>query len=459
MKQQGMLQGQIDKAKLVLPVSATPATLSARAALAIEADILAGRLAPAQPPRHHRDGGALRRRRHALARGAVAAGRARARPRRGPSRLSRDADLARRSRRHRADPAGDRARGAAACDGARRRGLGGRHSRRPPQAQARRRRRPARLSRRRRRLRRAAQGLPRLADRRLRLAAPARRARPALRRSLSLPPADDGLLSDPRRIPGRATSDWPNSSSPAPSRRRRRWSATSPRRWRWSIRSAPRECAADRVPRRAARLRRPTRARRPQLRDGARRDPLSRRPQRLRQDDGLARRRRPRLADLRRGELRRRARSKARAATSRWCSRITRRRCCPGARRKAMSRWRWRRWAARAASAQSPHRRAARTRRPERPEPQISEPDVGRHAAAAANRALSRAGSGRADDGRAVRRARRHDAPGPAGPDAGDRPRDRRDDPVRHPRSRRGDLSRRPRDRARSRIPAASASS
>ena len=73
----------------------------------------------------------------------------------------------------------DRARGAAARDGARRRRLGGRHPRRPAPAQARRRAGPARLSRGRRRLRRAAQGVPRRADRRLRLAAPDRRAEPS----------------------------------------------------------------------------------------------------------------------------------------------------------------------------------------------------------------------------------------------------------------------------------------
>ena len=44
---------------------------------------------------------------------------------------------------------------------------------------------------------------------------------------------------------------------------------------------------------------------------------------------------------------------------------------------------------------------------------QISVADVGRHAAATADRPLSGAGAGRADDGRAVRRARRDDAPEP----------------------------------------------
>ena len=62
-----------------------------------------------------------------------------------------------------------------------------------------------------------------------------------------------------------------------------------------------------------------------------------------------------------------------------------------------------------------PHRGIAAHRRPARPRRQISVGNVRRHAAAPADRPLPGAGAEDAADGRAVRRARRDDAAGPAG--------------------------------------------
>ena len=98
-------------------------------------------------------------------------------------------------------------------------------------------------------------------------------------------------------------------------------------------------------------------------------------------------------------------------------------------------------------AARRPHRGIAAQGRPARPRRQISGRDVRRHAAAPADRALPRAGAEGAADGRAVRRARRHDAAGPAGRGAVAGARQRRHRDLRHARSRRGDLSRRPRHR------------
>ena len=86
----------------------------------------------------------------------------------------------------------------------------------------------------------------------------------------------------------------------------------------------------------------------------------------------------------------------------------------------------------------------------------IPERAVGRHAAAAADRALSRAAAAGAADGRAVRRARCDDAPNAAGRSALDRRGKRRDGVLRHARSRRGGVSRQSRDRPACRIRAAS---
>ena len=103
-----------------------------------------------------------------------------------------------------------------------------------------------------------------------------------------------------------------------------------------------------------------------------------------------------------------------RAATSRSSSRIMARRCCRGARRPATSRWRWK---PRRADGRAPARIAALLEKVGLPGPrrQISGRDVRRHAAAAADRPLPGAGAGGAVDGRAVRRARCHDAAGLAG--------------------------------------------
>ena len=79
---------------------------------------------------------------------------------------------------------------------------------------------------------------------------------------------------------------------------------------------------------------------------------------------------------------------------------------------------------------------------------EVPDPAFWRHAAARADRPLSRAGRLHSVDGRAVRRARCDDAAIAAGRGAGPRRRSGRDGAVRHPRSGRGALPRRPRGRA-----------
>ena len=254
-----------------------------------------------------------------------------------------------------------------------------------------------------------------------------------------------------RRVSRQPRRNSPNSSSPAPSRAATQALARAYRLDAGARLSGARvrvSRAADRVPRRRAGLWRSTRARRPELRDrGAAKSSVS--------SARAAAARRRRCASppgsSRRPPARRVStapRSKARAATSPWCSRITPRRCCRGAPRPATSRWRWRRWACRAR--ERPARIAAllAARRPARASSTNipSQMSGGMQQRLQIARCLAQE-PGRAADGRAVRRARRDDAAGAAGRDARDRARKRRDDLLRHPRSGRGDLSRRPRDR------------